>query len=156
VPLRGVHGRRSPGLDGGCVGPYGPGWRAARRRVLDRDGHACVRCVTTREQLGHDPDVHHVVPVRRLVDHPVTAVADAHYAGNLACLCPSWHREVEARPPARRPTIWSRHAVGSGPLTWVARRYKCLSADTFSVSRPTIETCTLRRRMGGTGGVLGQ
>lgn len=107
-------GEGPPNRAGGDVGPYGLGWAAARAATLERDDHACVRCGTDREAIGREPDVHHVVPVRRFVAHPTLTVADAHALHNLVSLCPACHRALEGRTPTRRQHVWFQHAVGSG------------------------------------------
>lgn len=84
-----------PNWAGGVEANYGRGWTRARKRALERDDHSCVLCGTTRAELGRNPDVHHVVPVRAFVETPVTVEADAHYLENLVSLCPSCHRRVE-------------------------------------------------------------
>lgn len=88
-------GEGHPNWKGGSNPNYGRGWRQARRRALERDGRECVLCGTTAEELGRNPDVHHIVPVRAFVETPVTAEFDAHYLGNLASLCPACHRSAE-------------------------------------------------------------
>lgn len=75
-------------------GPYGTGWSHARKRALDRDEYTCQRCGATRGELGQNPDVHHVKPVR-LFDEP----AQAHVLENLICLCRNCHIEVERSGP---------------------------------------------------------
>ncbi|WP_435196560.1 HNH endonuclease [Natronomonas sp. EA1] len=89
-------GEGHPNWKGGPVGSYGGSWARARRRALERDGYACTRCGRSREDLGRNPDVHHVVPVRRFLEHSVTTVADAHTLDNLVTLCPACHRRVES------------------------------------------------------------
>lgn len=84
-----------PNWNGGGVGSYGPGWAAVRRAALERDGYECVLCGTSRADLGRNPDVHHIVPVRRFVDSPVLTISDAHSLDNVVALCPSCHRRAE-------------------------------------------------------------
>lgn len=84
-----------PNWDGGPTGSYGPGWRRVRERALERDGYQCVLCGAGAEQLGRNPDVHHIVPVRAFLETPVTTLADAHTIDNVVCLCGSCHRRVE-------------------------------------------------------------
>lgn len=71
---------------------YGRRWWRIRRRALERDEHACQRCGKTRAELGREPDVHHLQPVRTFDD-----AQDAHTLDNVVCLCRSCHREVEDR-----------------------------------------------------------
>lgn len=69
---------------------YNEGWAAARRQALERDDQTCQKCGISRSALDHDLDVHHIVPVRE-VDEP----SQAHYLGNLVCLCRSCHMAAE-------------------------------------------------------------
>lgn len=69
---------------------YGQGWPRARNRALLRDEYTCQRCGATSADLGRNPDVHHVEPVRTY-DDP----AKAHSLDNLVCLCRDCHLEVE-------------------------------------------------------------
>lgn len=92
-------GEGHPNWAGGVEANYGRGWHRARTQALERDDYACVLCGTTREELGRNPDVHHVVPVRAFVETRVTVEADAHYLANLVSLCPACHRRVEFGDP---------------------------------------------------------
>jgi 5-methylcytosine-specific restriction endonuclease McrA len=69
---------------------YNGNWREVRRRTLDRDDHRCKNCGATEEELGQEPDVHHIVPVREFSDPQI-----AHSIDNLICLCRSCHRLAE-------------------------------------------------------------
>jgi len=84
-----------PNWRGGGVDDYGPGWRETRERALERDGYACVVCGADADDIGRNPDVHHVVPVRLFAASPVLAVGDAHTLDNVVSLCPGCHRRAE-------------------------------------------------------------
>ncbi|MDS0220281.1 HNH endonuclease [Haloarcula sp. S1AR25-5A] len=84
-----------PNWRGGGVGEYGPGWRTVREQALERDGHACVLCGTDADELGRNPDVHHIVPVRLFAAMPALTVRDAHTLDNVVSLCPGCHRRAE-------------------------------------------------------------
>lgn len=88
-------GSGHPNWQGGGTGPYGQGWAAVRERALVRDGYSCVVCGATATELGRNPDVHHVVPVREFVEEPVLTERDAHTLDNVVCLCGPCHRRAE-------------------------------------------------------------
>ncbi|WP_394348453.1 HNH endonuclease [Natronococcus sp.] len=69
---------------------YNGKWREVRRRALDRDDHRCKNCGAAKEELGQEPDVHHIVPVREFSDPQI-----AHSIDNLIRLCRSCHRLAE-------------------------------------------------------------
>ncbi|WP_459810417.1 HNH endonuclease [Halopiger thermotolerans] len=69
---------------------YNGKWRTTRRRALDRDDHTCQHCGRSRSDIGHEPDVHHLVPVRDF-DNP----QNAHTLDNVICLCRRCHRLAE-------------------------------------------------------------
>lgn len=75
--------------EGGPI-EYGRRWWAIRRQALERDEHTCQRCGKTRGDLGQEPDIHHLEPVRSF-NNP----QDAHTLENVTCLCRSCHRIVE-------------------------------------------------------------
>lgn len=89
------HESGHPNWKGGGNGSYGKGWNAARRRALERDGCECVACGKTRKEIGRNPDVHHIVPVRIFVEAETHAKADAHYLDNLVSLCIDCHRKAD-------------------------------------------------------------
>lgn len=88
-------GEGHPNWQGGAVTPYGKGWNRVREAALDRDDYACVVCGTDADELGRNPDVHHLLPVRRFVDSPLFVEEDAHTVDNVVTLCPSCHRQAE-------------------------------------------------------------
>lgn len=95
MALRGIHGDGHPNWRGDIEANYGRGWNRVRRLALERDGHQCVLCGATKSELGRNPDVHHLVPVRAFVEHPVTTERDAHYLENVVSLCADCHRRAE-------------------------------------------------------------
>lgn len=84
-----------PNWRGGSDEPYGKGWNRIRNLALERDDHACVLCGTTREEIGRNPDVHHIVPLRTFVESPVLAREDAHTLDNVVSLCVACHRRAD-------------------------------------------------------------
>lgn len=85
-----------------------------RNRALDCDDRTCVRCGTTSDELGRNPDVHHVVSVRAFVESPVLTERDAHTLDNVASLCPSCHRRAEFGGVSRAELRW-RVGLASPP-----------------------------------------
>ena len=69
---------------------YGRKWWTIRRQVLERDDYRCQRCGRSRDDIGRNPDVHHLVPVRSFDD-----TEDAHTLANVIALCRRCHRLVE-------------------------------------------------------------
>ncbi|WP_232701152.1 HNH endonuclease [Halobacterium wangiae] len=74
---------------GGTV-PYGPTWWAVRRTALERDNYECQKCGAGVAELGRNPDVHHIEPVREF-ENPEAA----HQLDNVICLCRPCHRCIE-------------------------------------------------------------
>ncbi|NLV12981.1 HNH endonuclease [Haloarcula argentinensis] len=95
-----------PNWRGGGVGDYGPGWRGVRKQALERDDHACVLCGTDADELGRNPDVHHIVPVRLFAAMPALAVRDAHTLDNVVSLCPGCHRRADFGHVSRAELRW--------------------------------------------------
>lgn len=88
-------GEGHPNWAGGGMPNYRGDWREVRRKALERDGWECVVCGTDHDDLGRNPDVHHIVPVRAYDEASKRERADAHFLGNVVCLCPSCHRKAE-------------------------------------------------------------
>lgn len=67
-----------------------PGWQSVRRRVLDRDGHACRFCGTTDDEHRQEHDaglhVHHIIP---------EADGGEDEPENLITVCCRCHRTLE-------------------------------------------------------------
>ncbi len=87
--------------EGGAI-DYGQEWWQIRRQALERDGYECQHCSADADDLGRNPDVHHLEPVRSF-DQP----ADAHTMNNVVTLCRSCHRradegEIEVSPRSEK------------------------------------------------------
>lgn len=91
-----MRGSNHPNWNGGDIGPYGPGWTRTRRLALRRDSHSCRLCNRTADELGRNPDIHHIVPVRWFTDSNDHAREDAHTLDNVIALCPSCHKQAES------------------------------------------------------------
>lgn len=94
-------GEGHPNWKGGGNESYGKGWRRAKLKTLDRDHHTCVICGTPKEELGRNPDVHHIVPVRSFLDNPIGEKTDAHVPRNLVTLCVACHRRADFGRPSK-------------------------------------------------------
>lgn len=84
-----IVGERHHQWEGGTF-PYGEEWWTVRRKALRRDAYTCQVCGVTAEQLGRNPDVHHIDRVRDFSDP-----TDAHDLDNVISLCRPCHRLVE-------------------------------------------------------------
>ena len=84
-----------PNWRGGGNEAYGTGWAATRRAALERDDYAYVRCGTDTDDLGRNPDVHHIVPVRLFVEADGQDRTNAHDLDNVVTLCPACHRRAD-------------------------------------------------------------
>lgn len=92
----------NPNWQGGITFPnYGKNWQEQRQRTRKRDNHTCQRCNITRDELGQELDVHHIVPFKyfiTLYDGDIQPAAEeANKLPNLICYCPSCHATIERR-----------------------------------------------------------
>lgn len=83
-------GENSPMWNGGAVEYYGPNWRSQRRKCLERDGYQCVICGRGVDELGQEPDVHHIEPFKQYESSRL-----ANRLSNLVTLCRSHHMSTE-------------------------------------------------------------
>jgi len=88
-------GKGHPNWKGGGNGAYGTGWNKVRERALHRYGYQCRICGKTREEIGRNPDVHHIVPVRWFINSEEHTREDAHFIENVISLCISCHRKAD-------------------------------------------------------------
>ncbi|MFC6716344.1 HNH endonuclease [Natrialbaceae archaeon GCM10025810] len=88
-------GEGHPNWKGGGNENYGEGWNAVRQAALERDGYRCVHCGITAAEMGRNPDVHHIVPVRAFVEAETLEKTDAHALENVVSLCIPCHRKAE-------------------------------------------------------------
>ncbi|WP_436912079.1 HNH endonuclease [Halosimplex marinum] len=72
-------------------GVYTGDWYQVRRRAFDRDDHRCQNCGKRREEIGREPDVHHITPIREFDDPQ-----EAHSLDNVVTLCRNCHRLAES------------------------------------------------------------
>lgn len=84
-----------PNWRGGGNEPYGKGWSEIRKKALKRDGYSCMICSQGPAELGRNPDVHHIIPVRKFVESDQHTREDAHELENVVTLCASCHRSAE-------------------------------------------------------------
>jgi len=88
-------GSGHPNWKGGGNGSYGAGWNAVRKLALKRDGYECLVCGATSAEIGRNPDVHHIVPVRWFVESENHSREDAHFLDNVVSLCVRCHRKAD-------------------------------------------------------------
>jgi hypothetical protein len=88
-------GEGHPNWEGGDTGNYGKGWNRIRKLALERDGYACTHCGKSKEEIGRNPDVHHIIPVRVFAAARGFTKADAHYKENVVSLCIACHRKAD-------------------------------------------------------------
>jgi len=105
-------GEGHPNWMGGGMPNYRGDWREVRRQALERDGRTCVHCGADHEELGRNPDVHHLIPVRAYAEASDRERAEAHFLENVVCLCPSCHRKAEFGTLDRE---YLRELAGIGP-----------------------------------------
>lgn len=84
-----------PNWKGGGNEAYGKGWNEIRRKALERDGYECVVCGKSKTEIGRNPDVHHIIPVRAFVESDVMVKTEAHTLENVASLCVDCHRKAD-------------------------------------------------------------
>lgn len=83
-------GKDNPAWKGGKQKYYGENWKEMRRKTLNRDNKKCVICKRGKEELGTDPSVHHIVPIKNF-DTP----ENANYLDNLITVCRKHHSMIE-------------------------------------------------------------
>lgn len=88
-------GEGHPNWRGGGNQSYGKGWAEIRRKALERDEYSCMICAKGPEDLGRNPDVHHIIPVRKFEESDRHTREDAHVLENVVTLCSSCHRSAE-------------------------------------------------------------
>lgn len=84
-----------PNWKGGGSTRYGQGWNRTRQAALERDDHRCVVCGAGRDELGRNPDVHHIIPVRAFERSDRHDERDAHRLENVVTLCVGCHRGAD-------------------------------------------------------------
>lgn len=84
-----IHGKIHHQWSGGTIS-YGIGWWKIRRKARKRDQYRCQNCGSGSHEIGRNPDVHHIDPVRNFANPK-----DAHTLDNVITLCRSCHRDVE-------------------------------------------------------------
>lgn len=88
-------GEGHPNWEGGGNEAYGEGWHTVRKHALERDGYECAVCGKPKEEIGRNPDVHHIVPVRAFAESEDHEKKDAHRLNNVISLCIDCHRKAD-------------------------------------------------------------
>jgi hypothetical protein len=84
-------GENHPAWGGEDAGTwYVNDWHSVRRQALGRDDYECQRCGADESELGRDPGLHHIVPIREFDEYN-----DAPELDNLITLCPPCPKKVE-------------------------------------------------------------
>lgn len=109
-------GSDHPNWKGGDTGRYGPGWNRVRRQALERDGFQCVLCGAGTADIGRNPDVHHIVPVRTFEQSETHDLTDAHFLTNVVSLCQSCHRKADFGDIEQRSLL---DAIDSSRSEWL-------------------------------------
>lgn len=87
-------GENSPSWKGGWDYWYGEDWPEVRQQALERDDHKCRICGRDESDIGRDPDVHHITPVRVFrKEHDDPNLANT--LDNVITLCPVHHGRAE-------------------------------------------------------------
>jgi 5-methylcytosine-specific restriction endonuclease McrA len=93
-----MKGPENPRWKGGYDPYYGPNWSEQRKNVLKRDNHSCRRCGKNQKELGREPDVHHIEPLRKFKEDDEIKWSVANSKDNLVSLCKSCHIKIENMP----------------------------------------------------------
>lgn len=98
---------RTAGAWSNDANDYGASWPAARRAALERDGHRCQVCGTSRAS-GTILHVHHKAPFRTF-----GSATQANDLSNLVTLCPSCHHRAEQGVRVRSGLAATAHVLRS-------------------------------------------
>jgi 5-methylcytosine-specific restriction endonuclease McrA len=85
-------GENNPLWQGGHTEYRGSNWHIQRHLARERDNNTCQHCGVTRDQIGRELDVHHIIPFRHFDDYRI-----ANALPNLITLCGSCHMKAEPR-----------------------------------------------------------
>ena len=83
-------GEDNPRWKGGYSRSYGKSWPEQQSEALKRDEFKCRVCGDGVDEIGKNPDVHHITPFRKFDNH-----VEANSLDNLICLCPTHHQKAE-------------------------------------------------------------
>ncbi len=92
-----VIGSAHPQWNGGTLTYYGPNWKSQRRKALKRDNYRCRQCNASRNKIGNNPHVHHIIPFKKFgyIPDKNDNYLQANELSNLICLCPTCHKNAE-------------------------------------------------------------
>jgi len=95
-------------IDGKSSNWRGFGWTPIRKHVRERDNDTCYLCDKTKDELGQELSVHHLVRFEDFEDEN-----EANNYTNLISLCPSCHHTEEINPTISRivPLIRERRSI---------------------------------------------
>lgn len=95
-PQKAPSGEDSIWWRGGISERYWPGddWWGQKHKALRRDQYRCQSCGATHRDIGRNPDVHHIKPIRMTDDGE-----NPNELSNLITLCRSCHKRAEGMAP---------------------------------------------------------
>lgn len=96
-------GEAHPLWTGGYKNYYGPNWSKQRQAARERDNHTCQQCGKTRDEVGKELDVHHIIPFRKFKYKAGENdnYLQANQLDNLMTLCPSCHSKDKGQKNRR-------------------------------------------------------
>lgn len=104
---RSQRGANHPNWVGGRVTYRGPNWNQQSGAARQRDGNKCQHCGITKDDLGQNLDVHHILPFRSFgyVIDENDNYKIANDLNNLITLCPICHKKAEWGQIPIQPTL---------------------------------------------------
>lgn len=91
-------GENNPRWKEHVITHYGSSWYVQRRRCLERDDYQCLVCGRGKEELGVNPDVHHIKKFQSFISGDNVTdeeAAEANKLDNLVTLCRDHHQVIE-------------------------------------------------------------
>ena len=90
-----LRGEDHPDWKGGWEDYYGPSWWRQRKKAWERDAYECRVCGISKDELGKNPDVHHIKP--KYEWNVEEEHEEMNSLDNLISLCPSHHKRIDGK-----------------------------------------------------------